>query len=177
MSQTQTKTDETILNPTSDRLEAVLCQLSADQIRFVVARQTHNTDTAAAKSISISPNTVKDWKYKGAPIADAVDLMALDGLVTALHVRKRSLAKAMLVKVAGLDSESEATRQKASTEIIEWEMGRAVQRSEHTGPEGGPIETKTAVRVDVSELSDNDIDALAAIARRIAGDTQGASTP
>ena len=150
MSETQTKTDETILNPTSDRLEAVLCQLSADQIRFVVARQTHNTDTAAAKSISISPNTVKDWKYKGAPIADAVDLMALDGLVTALHVRKRSLAKAMLVKVAGLDSDSEVTRQKASTEIIEWEMGRAAQPSVVSGPGGKAIEHKLSGTVGVT---------------------------
>ena len=161
----------------SFELDQVLAQLTPDQIRFVVARQEHNTDKDAAEAISIRPNLVSRWKHLGVPIDEAVKAMALDGLVTALHVRKRSLAKAMLVKVAGLDSESEATRQKASTEIIEWEMGRAVQRSEHTGPEGGPIETKTAVRVDVSELSDNDIDALAAIARRIAGDTQGASTP
>ena len=155
----------------------MLAQLTPDQIRFVVARQEYSTDREAAEETELKPNTISYWKAKGAPLDEAVRLMALDGLVTALHVRKRSLAKAMLVKVAALDSDNEVTRQKASTEIIEWEMGRAVQRSEHTGPEGGPIETKTAVRVDVSELSDNDIDALAAIARRIAGDTQGASTP
>jgi len=66
--------------------------------------------------------------------------MASDGLIVAHHVRRRNLAKAMLVKVAGLDSDDERTRQNVSTEIIEWEMGRAQQTTKLEGTgEGGAI--------------------------------------
>ena len=143
MSQAKTKTDESIPEPTTERLEVVLSQLTSDQIRFVVSRQEHNTDRGAAEAKEISPNTVKNWKVKGVPIDEAVRLMALDGLVTALHVRKRSLAKAMMVKVGGLDSESEAARQKAATEIIEWEMGKAMQ----------PTKVDGKVEVDLNVLT------------------------
>jgi len=141
MNQAKTKTDESIPNPTSDRLEEVLHQLTADQKRFIVARQSHTSDRSAAESIDISPNTVKNWKVKGAPIDEAVDLMAHDGVVVALHVRRENLAKAMLVKVAGLDSEDERMRQNVATEVIEWELGKATQPTKlgGTGEDGAFI--------------------------------------
>lgn len=65
----------------------------------------------------------------------AVRLMAGDGVVTALHLRRRALAKAMLVKVRGLDTDDERLRQQTATEIIEWELGKATQtnKNEDTG--------------------------------------------
>jgi len=125
----------------SFELDQVLAQLTPDQIRFVVARQEHNTDKDAAEAISIRPNLVSRWKHLGVPIDEAVKAMALDGLVTALHVRKRSLAKAMLVKVAGLDSEDERMRQNVATEVIEWELGKATQPTKlgGTGEDGAFI--------------------------------------
>ena len=121
---------------TSDALEAVLAELTLDQISFVVARQQTATDKEAAEDIDIKPNTVYGWP----PIVkEAVRLMAMDGLVTARHIRRRNLAKAMLVKVKGLDSDDETIRQRVSTEVIEWELGKAKQTTEHSGPDGGPI--------------------------------------
>lgn len=120
----------------SSELDSILAQLSNDQIRFVVARQEFPTDKESAEAIGISPNTISSWKRKGAPIDEAVRLMAEDGLVTALHIRRRNLAKAMAVKVGALDSVDESARQRAATEIIEWEMGRATQRNEVTGEDG-----------------------------------------
>ncbi len=114
-------------------------QLTPDQIRFVVARQEYTTDKDAAVSLDILPYQVSRWKAKGAPINEAVQLMALDGLTAALYIRSHALAKAMSVKASGLNSDSEMIRQKASTEIIEWEMGKAMQRAEHTGKDGEPI--------------------------------------
>jgi len=127
----KTKRDENRPAHTSDdqqRLASVIAQLTADQIRFVVKRQETPTDYEAAEAIGISPSTVKNWKYKGAPIDDAVKLMAADGIVIARELRRRNLAKAMAVKVAGLDSESERVRQSVATEVIEWEMGKAKQK-------------------------------------------------
>lgn len=114
----------------SDQLESVLGKLSTDQIRFVVARQEFATDKEAAQEIGIKPDTVYQWKHRGSPIDQAVRLMALDGIVVAKELRRRNLAKAMAVKVAGLDSIKEPTRQSVATEIIEWEMGRATQKQE-----------------------------------------------
>ena len=119
---------------TSDALEEILAQLTPNQIRFVVARQDTTTDKEAAELVGIKPDTVSHWKSRdGAPICAAVQLSALDSETTARHIRKRNLAKAMSVKVAGLDSDDERTRQSASTEIIEWEMGRAQQGIKHSG--------------------------------------------
>ena len=134
--------DEKAPKSTSDnveRLEQLLGQLSTNQKRFIIARQEFSTDKEAAQSIRISPDTVKNWKYNGAPIDEVVDLMANDGVVMALHLRRKALAKAMAVKVAGLDSDEERTRQHVATEIIEWEMGKATQRQEVSGPDGGTL--------------------------------------
>lgn len=123
----------------SDELEQVLDKLSIDQIRFIVARQQFSTDKEAAEEIGIKPDTVYQWKHKGVPIDEAVRLMAVDGVVLAQHIRRKNLAKAMLVKTGGLDSGDERVRQGAATEIIEWEMGKAKQKTELTGGDGGPL--------------------------------------
>lgn len=120
----------------SDELGQVLERLSTDQIRFVVARQEYSTDKEAAQQIGVKPNTVYTWKHKGAPIDEAVRLMACDGIVVARTILKRNLAKAAAVKVAGLDSGDERIRQGVSTEVLDRELGRPTQRQEITG-EGG----------------------------------------
>ena len=112
---------------TEDRLVETLANLTSDQMRFVIARNEHGSDKDAAEAIDISPSTVKGWKVKGVPLDVAVRMMAFDGVVMATELRRRNLAKAMAVKVQGLDSDSDAIAQKVSTEIIEWEMGKAEQ--------------------------------------------------
>lgn len=123
----------------AQKLEALLEQLNTNQKRFVIARQEHTTDKEAAQSIGLSPDTVKNWKYGGTPIDEVVELMTNDGLVMALHLRRKALAKAMAVKIAGLDINDDSLRQKVATEIIEWEMGKATQRQEVTGEDGGDL--------------------------------------
>ena len=137
--------DEKAPKSTSDdaeRLEQLLEQLNTNQKRFIIARQEHTTDKEAALSIDISPDTVKNWKYNGAPIDNIVALMANDGVVMALHLRRKALAKAMAVKVAGLDSENEKVRQDVATEVIEWELGKATQRQEVGSIDNEPIKIK-----------------------------------
>lgn len=163
MTEVQTSPENSI----SEQLESALAQLSTEQIRFVVARQEYVTDKEAAEAIDIKPDTVYHWPPV---VKDAVRLMAQDGLVVAQHVRRQALAKAMLVKVGGLDSDDEKIRQGASTEIIEWEMGKAAQPI--TGKDGGAIEIRDE---RLSKLTDDELAALREIAERIAGDTQGAS--
>lgn len=137
-------TDENRPNSTVDQLETILGQLTVNQIRFVIARQNAPSDRRAAEEIGLSPAAVKLWKQEGAPIDEAVRLMVADGLTTALHLRRRNLGKAMAVKVAGLECGDERLRQNVATEIIEWELGRAVQRQEVGGRDGEAI----LIRVD-----------------------------
>ena len=117
----------------TETLAETVGNLTTDQIRFIVARQEFATDKEAAEEIGISPETVKSWKYRGAPIDEAVRLMAGDGIVVATELRRRNLAKAMAVKVAGLDESDSKLRQGVATEIIEWEMGKATQKVESKG--------------------------------------------
>jgi ABC-type uncharacterized transport system ATPase subunit len=119
----------------AERLVQLLDQLTIDQIRFVIARQQFSKDREAADEIGVKPDTVAQWKQRGAPIDEVVRLMVADGLVLAQRIRRNSLAKAMLVKVEGLDVKDERLRQSVATEIIEWEMGTAKQRHEVSGPE------------------------------------------
>ena len=135
----QTKTDENRPEYTTEDLQALIGCLTTDQIRFVVARQEFSKDKEAAEEIRISPNTVKDWKYRGAPIDEAVKAMARDGIVVAKELRRRNLAKAMAVKVAGLDEEDARLRQAVASEIVEWELGKAKQTQEVTGKDGDAI--------------------------------------
>jgi len=100
-------------------------------VRFVVARCGTSKDNEAAKLIGVSASTVKRWKFEGAPINQAMDLMVQDGVATALYLRRRNLAKAMAIKIKGLESGDDRLRQNVATEIIEWELGKATQRNEN----------------------------------------------
>ena len=119
---------------TSEQLSEVLQTLSPNQLRFVVARQDYLTDKEAAEAVGLKSNTVYGWNGN---VKEAVRLFAEDIAAGAVAVRRRYLAKAMMVKAAGLDSVDETVRQKAATEIIEWEMGKAAQPL--TGENGGPL--------------------------------------
>jgi len=127
----------------SEQLSAVLAQLSTDQIRFVVARQQYATDKEAAEKVGIKPDTVYRWPDA---VKEAVQLMAADGLIVAQEVRRRNIAKAMMVKVDGLDSKDERLKQNVATEIIEWEMGKAIQ------PVDGAILLQYGGNVDPDDL-------------------------
>lgn len=102
----------------------VFSKLSKDQLRFVVAMQECTSKKEAAKKIGLNPNSCYNWP----PVVDeAVRLMALDITQSAREMRKKALAKAIAVQVAGLESQDERVRQSAAKEIIEAELGKATQ--------------------------------------------------
>lgn len=113
----------------SDELSEVLKHLSVDQVRYVIARMDYPTKGEAAQAIGLKPDTVYRWNGE---VELAVELMAMDALESAKSVRRRNLLKAMAVKVKGLDSSDESVRQKTATELIEWELGKALQKSDLT---------------------------------------------
>lgn len=130
--QIQTKADNQATDSISDELDAALSRLSAEQIRYVIARRESRSVTDACAAIGMRRQGFYEWpEEERLLIDDAVRLMERDGVVTAQHLRRRALAEAMAVKVAGLRSKEERTRQAVATEIIEWELGKATQRNEN----------------------------------------------
>lgn len=127
----------------SDRLQELLPQLSRDQLRFVTAMQEHQTKGEAAKAIGLKPHTVYGWP---AIVDEVISLVAQDAVETAKQIAVQNLVKAMMVKVAGLDSKDEATRQKVATELVEWSLGKATQKTEL----GGSVEITTKGYTQVS---------------------------
>ena len=119
--------------------------LSVDQLRFVAAMQCSATKKEAAELIGIEPNTTYKWPKI---VDEAVLLAAQEREMAAREVFKNHLMKAAMVKVKGLDSDDDSLRQKVATEIIEWNLGKATQKSELTGANGGPVEVH-----DVTELT------------------------
>jgi hypothetical protein len=108
--------------------------MSKDQVRFVVASMDYPSKREAAIAIGISPTTVYKWPET---IYEAITLMAIESSQAAIAMRKRALVKAMAVKVAGLDCDDDALRQRVATEIVEWELGKAQQRTDVTS--GGEV--------------------------------------
>lgn len=128
-----------VKNCISEELSSILKELTIDQIRWIVARQECSSDSEAAKAVGLSPRTIYNWTQNVPQVKRAAALMSRDGFIVAKEIRKRNLTKAMMIKAAGLDSRSEKTRQAAATEIIEWEMGKAVQRNENKDEQSSDI--------------------------------------
>lgn len=128
----------------ADRFQELLKQFNMNQLRFIVARQECTSDKEAAEMLGLSLSAVYHWPET---VNEAIKLMAADGVMTALEMRRRALPKAMAVKVAGLDSESEKIRQDVATEIIEGELGKAQAKVDITG-----AVSVIGIGVDTNEL-------------------------
>ena len=124
------ETQKILEKSTSERLSEIIPQLTTNQRRFIVAMQGCPTKKEAADSIGLEPNTVYGWPDI---VDEAIDLVTRDVIEAARQLRKSGLLKAIMVKLAGLDNDDDAFRQRIATEIIEWEMGKAELPIEHRG--------------------------------------------
>ena len=120
----------------SERFSKIWRQLNHNQRRFVVASLEFPTKKEAAQSIDIEPDTVYRWPDI---VDEAIELATDETRETAIGMLAESLTKAVMVKIAGLDSNDEKVRHAAATEIIDRLLGRATQPMEHTGKDGGKI--------------------------------------
>lgn len=112
--------------------------LSDAQWRYITARidNPQFTIKATAEYLELSPQTVYHWPSY---VNEALELARADMHKAALTVRKNALLKAMRVKAALLSSTDERIRDKAATDILEWELGKAKQPVGGTGQDGAFI--------------------------------------
>ena len=115
-------------------------ELTHNQQRFAIAMLDAPTKKEAAVSIQILPDTAYRWN---GVIDDVIAFMRTQAKEAAIGILADKATKAAMVKVAGLDSDDEIRRQDAATEVLDRVLGRATQRQEHTGKDGGPIKTES----------------------------------
>ena len=110
------------------------------QLDWVAHRLESKSDREASRRLGINKDTPGNWKAEGVPLDEIVLTAKQDGVVL---VRRRILADlnaAYDVKRAGLKSRNEKIRQDVSTEILDRGIGKATQKQEISGPDGGPQE-------------------------------------
>jgi hypothetical protein len=111
-------------------------ELTPTQRRFVVAMTEHPTKKEASNAIGISPNTAYNWP----PVVDEAVSYAVNNVALAtLGILQANAIKAAMVKTKGLDSDDEKISQAVATEIIDRNLGKAIQRNELTGKDGDVI--------------------------------------
>ena len=111
-------------------------RLTHAQRRFVTHYHEHNSKRECAEALGLSPATVYGWGDDVWEVAEMYQDHITEAAVAKLA---EALGRAVEVKVEGLDSENEVVKQKASTEIIDRNIGKPKQTTEVTGEGGGPI--------------------------------------
>jgi len=137
---------------TSERFSELWQTLNHNQRRFAVAMLECNTKAEGAEAIGLKPDTVYRW---GKEVDEVVDLLIHDATTSAVGILTSALHKAVMVKIAGMDEGDPRVRQDAASEIIDRVLGKASQPLDHTGKDGGPIET-IVLRPIRADLADGD---------------------
>jgi hypothetical protein len=133
-------------NPTfNDEFATIWRSLNHNQRRFVVQMAESPTKKDAAMAINIDAHTVYNWPKS---VDRAVELYHDHIRDAASGIIADSVARAALVKIAGLDSDDERIRQMSSTEILDRYFGKPTQRQEVAGANGGELVINVTLKDD-----------------------------
>jgi len=131
--------------------------LAPEQLKFVAARIYTRSDAAAAREANLPSSTVYGWDNK-ADVDRAVQLAQLDGVNIAVERLRRLIDKAVDVLEDEMGGKRNSKRLEAAIEVLDRVMGKALQRQEITGEDGGPIEltvVEHVIRSDGETQQDN----------------------
>lgn len=103
--------------------------LETNQLRYIalMLNEPALEKQEAARRLGLARATIYAWPEQ---VDRALHLIALDYARASRAIMRQYLVKAVMVKLAGLDSPSEKIRQTVATEIIEWVMGRPKQQTD-----------------------------------------------
>lgn len=124
-----------------DSLRTEIDTLEPLKAQWVYARAAARSDKAAYEAIGVSRSAFYKWaeSERDALRALAQKLKA-DVQLRVMQLLEGAAEDAARVKVAGLHSRNEGVKQGAASEILDRVLGKATQRQEVTGAEGGPME-------------------------------------
>jgi len=88
------------------------------------------TKAEGAKLVNLEPDTVYRWPEM---VDTAISLMDAQIKNTTIEILAEAVAKAAMVKIGGMDSNDEKTRQDAASEVLDRVLGKATQGIELGG--------------------------------------------
>jgi len=141
----------------TDRLMAqnphIFGQLNRNHWRFInlMLQDPSLSKKEAAKKLGLKPETLYRWPKQ---VDEALKLALQDAHIAARAMRRQWLLEALNVKVELLHSPDDAVRNRAASDIIEWELGKATQATQISGPDNGPI----TIRFEYPDGDDDDDD-------------------
>lgn len=109
-----------------------------EQWRFIAARLGTSTDKAAAEQIGVHYTYPSKWENKQ-QINEAIELLARDSALGAVDAIKQQSIRAVMTIAKLLDSPDEAIRLRAAQDLLDRAIGKATQRSEISGKDGGAV--------------------------------------
>ena len=116
--------------------------VSPEKRQWVIERLTAKSDAAAARAVNRDPATVCRWPEKK-QLDWAVNELLKHPQQQALEILTQAVIDAARAKAEGIqykDKEgNDRWNQGVASEVLDRVLGGPVQRSEHAGPEGGPI--------------------------------------
>ena len=124
-----------------------LAGVKHEQRKWVIERLQTKSDAAAARNVGINPTTGCRWENK--PLLDwAVTELLKNPQEQAVEILTVAVVGAARAKLEGLkikkEDGTETWHQGIATEVLNRVLGTPVQRSEVSGPKGGPIEIEDA---------------------------------
>lgn len=143
-----------------DSLGSTLGQLEDAQLAYVWERSKTTSIRQALLNAGIPTSTFYNWpKEEQERLNKLAQELKRNRLLAAEMVLVENAEKAARTLTRHLDSESEPVAQRAATDILDRTAGKPVQRSELSGPGGGPI------TVRAEDLTDDELAAIAARGR------------
>ena len=132
---------------TARNVNEFLMEIKPEQRKWVIERLQVTSDAAAARLVGIDPATVCRWDNK-ALLDWAVNELLKHPQQQAIEILTVAVVGAARAKLEGLrikkEDGTEMWHQGVATEVLNRVLGAPVQRSELSGPDGGPIETTDA---------------------------------
>ncbi|HUW10680.1 MAG TPA: hypothetical protein VM537_13195 [Anaerolineae bacterium] len=135
----------------STEVNKFLDTVNPEKRRWVIERLTAKSDAEAARAVDRDPATVCRWPEKK-QLDWAVSELLKHPQEQALEILTQAVINAARAKAEGMkykDKEgNEKWNQAVASEVLNRILGQPVQRSEHSGPGGGPIsmEMVTVIR-------------------------------
>jgi len=117
-------------------IDNMLGNLSLKELQYMLARFNTSSIAEARKKIGVGEACSTKLEKK---VSEPLKIIMQDVIKSAALKMQNALLSAVDVKISGLESESEVTRQAVSSELIDRVMGKPVARSEISGKGGNAI--------------------------------------
>jgi len=121
-------------------LRTELDKLTDQRLDYVIARSRVNTDSQALRDAGINRSSFYSWTLEErTALNELAQRVKREVALRAVMVLQDAAEDAAQVKVSGLKSRNEHVKQSASTEILDRVIGKAVNKTEITGANGGAL--------------------------------------